>query len=85
MKLGDYSRGGKTRGHNLAQDHDLGATEKYIPGGILEEDTGQLDLNFGSSDKTSDFIADSLTLWWNLIPQAEQPKIDLIQIKVDNG
>ena len=85
MKIGDYARGGKTRGHNHAQDHDMGATEKYIPCGILEEDTGQIYLNFGSSYKTSDFIVDSLSLWWNQIPQTEQQKIDLIQIKVDNG
>ena len=63
----------------------MGGLEKYIPCGILEEDTGQLYLNFGSSYKTSDFIVDSLSLWWNQIPQLEQQQIDLIQIKVDNG
>ena len=85
MKIGDYARGGKTRGNNQAQDHDMGATEKYIPCGILEEDTGQVYLNFGSSYKTSDFIVDSLSLWWKQIPQSEQQKIDVIQIKADNG
>ena len=85
MKIGDYARGGKTRGNNQAQDHDMGATEKYIPCGILEEDTGQIYLNFGSSYKTSDFIVDSLSLWWKQIPQSEQQKIDVIQIKADNG
>jgi hypothetical protein len=63
----------------------MGVEEKYIPCGILDEDTGQLYLNFGSSYKTSDFIADSLSEWWNMIPQSEQQQIDLIQIKVDNG
>ncbi len=52
---------------------------------ILDEDTGQLYLNFGSSYKTSDFIADSWSLWWNMIPKSEKQQIDLIQIKVDNG
>lgn len=85
MKIGDYSRGGKTRGNNQAQDHDMGAKEKYIPCGILDEDSGQLYLNFGSSYKTSDFIVDSLSLWWNQIPNAEKHLINLIQIKVDNG
>ena len=85
MKIGDSARGGKTRGNNQAQDHDMGATEKYIPCGILEEDTGQVYLNFGSSYKTSDFIVDSLSLWWNQTPQPEQQQLDLIQIKVDNG
>ncbi len=85
MNIGDYSRGGKTRGNNQAQDHDLGVKEKYIPCGILDEDRGQLYLNFGSSYKTSDFIVDSLCWWWQQIPVAEQQKLDLIQIKLDNG
>ncbi|MDJ0588792.1 MAG: hypothetical protein QNJ72_02190 [Pleurocapsa sp. MO_226.B13] len=63
----------------------MGVTEKYIPCGILDEDSGQLYLNFGSSYKTSDFIVDSLFLWWNKIPPLEKQQIDLIQIKVDNG
>lgn len=42
VKLGDFSRGGKTRGDNKAADHDLGSEEKYIPCGIVDEDTGQL-------------------------------------------
>ncbi len=85
MNIGDYSRGGKTRGNNQAQDHDMGVKEKYIPCGILDEDTGQLYLNFGSSYKTSDFIVDSLFWWWKQIPVAQQEKLDLIQIKLDNG
>ena len=85
VNIGNYSRGGKTRGNNQAQDHDLGAKEKYIPCGILDEQSGQLYLNFGSSYKTSDFIADSLSLWWDAIPQAEKDSTELIQLKVDNG
>jgi transposase len=85
VNIGDYSRGGKTRGNNQAQDHDMGVEEKYIPCGILDEDSGQLYLNFGSSYKTSDFIVDSLSEWWNKIPPLEKQQIDLIQIKVDNG
>jgi len=85
VKIGDYARGGKTRGYNQAQDHDMGAKEKYIPCGILDEDIGQLYLNFGSSYKTSDFIVDSLSIWWETISPTEKQQIDLIQIKVDNG
>ena len=33
VELGEYSRGGQTRGNNKAQDHDLGFKEKYIPCG----------------------------------------------------
>ena len=49
VKLGDFSRGGKTRGDNQAADHDLGSKEKYIPCGIVDEDTGQLYITFGGS------------------------------------
>ena len=63
----------------------MAVKEKYIPCGILDEDSRQLYLNFGSSYKTSDFIVDSLSLWWDMIPQLEKQQIDLIQIKMDNG
>ncbi|CDN14154.1 Mobile element protein [Richelia intracellularis] len=29
VNIGGYSRGGKTRGDNQAEDHDMGCTEKY--------------------------------------------------------
>ncbi|WP_298914413.1 hypothetical protein [uncultured Nostoc sp.] len=70
---------------NQASDHDMGCKEKYIPCGIVEEDSGQLHINFGSSYKTSDFIVDSLTQWWSTITLEQRIDIELIQIKVDNG
>ena len=85
VELGEYSRGGKTRGYNQAEDHDLGSKEKYIPCGIVDEDRGQLYLNFGSSYKTSDFMVDSLSKWWESLAGSEKQPTDLIQIKVDNG
>ena len=42
VNIGGYSGGGKTRGGNQAEDHDMGCTEKYTPCGILDEDSGQL-------------------------------------------
>jgi hypothetical protein len=64
VNIGDYSRGGKIRGDSRAADHDMGCEEKYVPFGIVDEDEGTLYLTFGSSFKTSDFIADSLMSWW---------------------
>jgi hypothetical protein len=59
--------------------------DKYIPCGVLDEDTGELLIQFGHSYKTSDFIVDTLEHWWSMItPQARQ-EIPLIQLKVDNG
>ncbi len=51
VNIGDYSRGGKTRGDNRACDHDMGCDEKYVPCGIVDEDTGKLNITFGSSYK----------------------------------
>ena len=64
VKIGDYSRGGKTRGDHRAADHDMGCEEKHTPFGVVNEDSGSLHLSFGSSAKTSDFIIDSLYAWW---------------------
>jgi hypothetical protein len=83
--IGEYSRGGKTRGDNQAQDHDLGSQEKYIPCGIVDEDSGKFYVNFGSSYKTSDFIVDTIEQWWSSRSSAERHSTNLIQLKVDNG
>lgn len=83
--IGDFSRGGVTRGDNKACDHDMGCKEKYTPCGIVDEDTGQLYITFGSSYKTSDFIVDTLEAWWDRSTDQEKQEIDLVQIKIDNG
>lgn len=85
VDIGEYSRGGKTRGDNKAVDHDMGCKEKYTPFGVLDEDIGQLHIVFGSSAKTSDFIIDGLYDWWDCMPQEEHNEISLLQIKADNG
>ena len=85
VNIGDYSRGGKTRGDNEALDHDMGCEEKYTPFGVVNEDTGQLHMAFGSSAKTSDFIVDSLYAWWEHQSPAERDGLSRLQIKADNG
>jgi hypothetical protein len=85
VRIGPYSRGGKTRGDYLAADHDMGCREKYTPFGIVDEDSGQLDLTFGSSAKTSDFIVDALIGWWDRLPPEERQHLSRLQIKADNG
>ena len=84
VKIGAYSRGGKTRGDNKAADHDMGCQEKYTPFGVVDEDSGQLHLVFGCSAKTSDFIVDGLHDWWNRLAPPERD-FDRLQIKADNG
>jgi transposase len=85
VKIGEVSRGGLTRGDHRACDHDLGLTEKYTPCGIVDEDTAQLHLTFGSSYKTSDFIVDALASWWATLEEREQVAMARLQIKMDNG
>jgi hypothetical protein len=85
VALGDVSRGGLTRGDHRACDHDLGLHEKYIPCGIVDEDSAQLQITFGSSAKTSDFIVDALEAWWAGVDEAEQVAMTRLHIKMDNG
>ena len=72
VHLGDFSRGGLTRGDHKAWDHDLGCREKYIPCGRVEEATGQWGILFGSASKTSDFMVDALEARGNAWEAQEQ-------------
>lgn len=86
VHVGEYSRGGQSRGLTPVQawDHDMRPKEKLVPGGILEPVSGKSFLFFGVSNKTSDFLVDGLHLWW------EERKHDLDHVKqlvinMDNG
>jgi hypothetical protein len=85
VKIGDFSRGGQTRGDHQACDHDFGGEEQYTPCGIVDEESAQLDLVFGSSYKTSDFIVDSLEAKWHRLDEQEQASVSKLQITMDNG
>jgi hypothetical protein len=85
VKIGEFSRGGLSRGKNKAWDHDFTTQGNHTPCGIVNEDTGQIYINMGFSYKTGDFIIDTLKGWWNNQTQEEQLRIDKIQIKMDNG
>src|SRR5690349_17743186 len=83
VQLGEFSRGGLTRGEVKAYDHDLGSQAKYIPCGVVDEDAGQLRITFGSSAKTSDFIVDALAACWYALPAHEQHATVRLQLKMD--
>src|SRR5512134_2494310 len=85
VKIGDFSRGGVTRGDHRASDHELGCEEKDIPCGIVDEESAELHITFGSSYKTSDFLVDTIEAKWNAMDEQEQAETSLIQIKRDNG
>jgi len=63
----------------------MGCREKYTPLGVVDEDTGDLHLTFGSSAKTSDFVVDGLYAWWDSLPPGQREATSLVQIKADNG
>jgi hypothetical protein len=42
-------------------------------------------VTFGSSAKTSDFLVDTLTAWWQGLSLQEQGAIEHLQLKRDNG
>jgi hypothetical protein len=85
VNSGAFSRGGHTRGDHKASDHALGCKEKDIPWGIVDEDTAQLSVTFGSSFKTSACIVETLAAWWQGLSATEQDEIDRVQITMDNG
>ena len=85
VKIGEFSRGGFTRGDNRASDHDMGCEEQYVPCGIVDEESGELALPFGSSSKTSDFIVDVIEAKWEAMEEQEKTGTSLIQLKMDNG
>jgi len=86
INVGPYSRGGCSRGLKAvkAVDHDMMPKEKLVPGGILEPASGKAFLFFTASNKTSDFVADGIDLWWT----ANKERLvaaKRIVINLDNG
>lgn len=86
MKIGEFSRGGAARGQEPIQaaDHDMHPEAVLAPAGILEVESRQLNLIFGTSRDTSDFVADCLELWW-LNRQAVYPEVGRLSVDLDNG
>ena len=85
-KIGPFSRGGTSRGQQAtrAADHDMHVEAFLIPVGILEVDTDQLNILFGTSRETSDFVADALEQWW-VARMAVHPHVRRLLIDLDNG
>lgn len=86
VHVGDYGRGGRSRGLVAlkALDHDMCMKDKLVPGGILEPVSGRAFVFFGTNYKTSDFIADGLLAWWQYRRQ-ELGGVKQLVINLDNG
>lgn len=86
LAVGDYSRGGQSRGKKPVEalDHDMQSKEKLVPFGILDVLGGLLTIIFGTSRETSDFIVDCLQQWWDA-NQSKYSHIRQLVINLDNG
>ncbi len=86
MKIGNLSRGGKSRGEKAktADDHDTSFKETIVPFGILDVTGNHSNIFLGTSYETADFIADCLDIWYS--ENIEQYKhIKELIINLDNG
>jgi hypothetical protein len=86
VKIGEFSRGGVARGRKSvrAADHDMHPQAVLAPAGILEVGRDQLNVVFGTSRDTSDFVADCLELWWTN-RRTVYPGVRWLSIDLDNG
>ena len=86
VKIGNLSRGGKTRSLQAPQadDHDDHWDAGLVPFGILDVNASQLSIYFGQSAETSDFIVDCLTQWWQQ-QRPHYPDIRALAIDLDGG
>lgn len=86
VKIGEFSRGGVARGPQAvrAADHDMHPEAVLAPAGILEVEAHQLNVIFGTSRDTSDFVADVLEMWWSHRRTA-YPGVCRLLIDLDNG
>jgi hypothetical protein len=86
VPVGDYSRDGQSRGAEATEawDHDPEAQKKLIPYGILDVTSGSLTIYIGTSNGTSDFMADCLEQWWKE-NKAKHPNARRLVINMDNG
>ncbi len=84
VKVGPFSRGGKSRAEVKAADHDFEATAKVTPVGIFLPATDALFLYGVTSKVTSDCLVDRLEQWWAGVRE-RFASITTLVVNVDNG
>lgn len=86
VKIGNLSRNGKSRNLRAqkADDHDHVWKSVLVPFGILNLQTHQLSIYFGTSAETSDFIVDCLGKWWEENKDYYQ-HLEELMIELDGG
>jgi len=84
VKIGLFSRGGKSRVRVEAADHDFRPEATVTPVGILLPRYDDLRLYFLRSCVTSDALVDVLEDWWRQVRRRFR-KVDTLVINQDNG
>jgi transposase len=84
VKIGEFSRRGKSRVRTEAADHDFPPDEVLTPFGILLPKTDDLFLYFTPSTFTADFVVDTICDWWKSI-RPRFPQVRMLVINLDNG
>ncbi len=84
VKVGPFSRGGKSRVPTQAADHDFQPLATVTPVGIFLPDSDELFLSGVISKVTSDCLADRLVAWWEHV-RKRFPHITTLVINLDNG
>jgi transposase len=86
VKIGPFSRGGKSRVQTKAADHDFSDknSPRVTPVGIFLPDLDELFLYGVTSKVTSDCLVDRLVHWWKTVKDRFS-HIKTLVINLDNG
>ena len=84
VKVGPFSRGGKSRVAVEAADHDFQPAATITPVGLLLPALDEVFLYGVTSRVTSDCLVDRLAQWWEMV-RARFPHITTLVLNVDNG
>lgn len=84
VKIGPFSRGGKSRVAVAAADHDFAPEATVTPVGILLPTLAELFVYGVTSKVTSDCLVDRLVQWWEAVRE-RFAHITTLVINLDNG
>ena len=83
LKIGPFSRGGRSRRAVCGLDHDFAPLAVLTPFNILLPEYAEMFMSFTTSNITSDFIIDRLEAIWPILQERFQPSG--LVINADNG
>jgi len=84
VKIGAFSRGGKSRTKQCASDHDFEPEATLTPFGIFVPESAESHLWFSEGPVTADFMVDRLEELWPKLHH-RYPDVNTLVINADNG